>query len=102
MKQKFSKSATASDALGCPWLRRRRDIGRQQVEPVGQARHEIVRVGAGAVVEDRIGEQLGGFYLIDAKDLDEAISIAERIPAAGFGTVEIRPVLEIPGLPANE
>jgi hypothetical protein len=44
-------------------------------------------------------EQLGGYYLIDAKDLDEAIGIAERIPAGRWGTVEIRPVMEIEGLP---
>lgn len=44
-------------------------------------------------------EQLGGYFLIDAKDLDEAISIAARIPGARLGTVEIRPVVEIPGLP---
>lgn len=44
-------------------------------------------------------EQLGGFYIIDAKDLDEAITIAERIPPATLGTIEIRPVMEISGLP---
>ncbi|MGO4882504.1 MAG: YciI family protein [Bryobacteraceae bacterium] len=44
-------------------------------------------------------EQLGGYYLIDARDLDEAIAIAARIPAARKGTVEIRPVIEIGGLP---
>jgi len=37
-------------------------------------------------------EQLGGFYLIDAKDLDEALAIAKRFPAAKTGTVEVRPV----------
>jgi hypothetical protein len=47
-------------------------------------------------------EQLGGYYLINARDLDEAMSIAERIPAAGWGTIEIRPVLEISGLPADK
>src|SRR5213593_4235679 len=46
-------------------------------------------------------EQLGGYYLIEANDLDEAIGIAERIPPARFGTVEIRPVMEIGGLPEN-
>ena len=46
-------------------------------------------------------EQLGGYYLIDAHDLDEAMKIAERIPVAKHGTIEIRPVLEISGLPAN-
>ncbi len=38
-------------------------------------------------------EQLGGYYLVEAKDLDEAISIAARIPSARFGTIEIRPVM---------
>src|SRR2546429_1029476 len=44
-------------------------------------------------------EQLGGYFLIDAKDLDEAIGIAARIPMARTGTVEIRPVIEVAGLP---
>ncbi|KAA0227490.1 YciI family protein [candidate division KSB1 bacterium] len=44
-------------------------------------------------------EQLGGYFLIDAKNLDEAIGIAARIPMALKGTVEVRPVVEIPGLP---
>src|ERR1700685_1045959 len=46
-------------------------------------------------------EQLGGYFLIDAKDLDEAIGIAGRIPAGKWGTVEIRPVMEIAGLPQD-
>ncbi len=44
-------------------------------------------------------EQLGGYFLIDAKNLDEALGIAERIPGASIGTVEVRPVVEIEGLP---
>jgi len=46
-------------------------------------------------------EQLGGYFLIDAKDLDEAIGIAARIPMARKGTVEVRPVIEIAGLPTD-
>lgn len=46
-------------------------------------------------------EQLGGYYVIEANNLDEAIAIAERVPPARFGTIEIRPVMEIEGLPAN-
>jgi hypothetical protein len=46
-------------------------------------------------------EQLGGFFLVDAANLDEAIEIAGTIPAGRWGTVEIRPVLEVPGLPQN-
>ena len=46
-------------------------------------------------------EQLGGYFLIEAKDLDEAIGIAARIPGARIGTVEIRPVTEVAGLPGE-
>jgi hypothetical protein len=42
-------------------------------------------------------EQLGGYYLIEAKDLDEATALAARIPSARFGTIEVRPVMNIPG-----
>jgi hypothetical protein len=41
-------------------------------------------------------EQLGGYYLVDAKDLDEAIGLAARIPSARVGTVEVRPLVEVP------
>lgn len=44
-------------------------------------------------------EQLGGYFLIEAKNLDEAVGVAARIPMALKGTVEVRPVVEIPGLP---
>ena len=44
-------------------------------------------------------EQLGGYYVVEAKDLDEAMAIAERVPPARYGTIEIRPLMEIEGLP---
>ena len=44
-------------------------------------------------------EQLGGYFLITAENLNEAIAIGGRIPGARIGTVEIRPVIELPGLP---
>lgn len=47
-------------------------------------------------------EQLGGFYLIDTPTLDEAIDVAGRISGAATGTVEIRPVKALPGLPIEE
>ena len=46
-------------------------------------------------------EQLGGYFLIDAQHLDEAVGIAARIPMARKGSVEIRPVIDIPGLPTG-
>src|SRR5229473_4639422 len=42
-------------------------------------------------------EQLGGYYIVEAKDLDEAVVIAARIPGARTGTIEVRPVMKIPG-----
>ena len=39
-------------------------------------------------------EQLGGYYLIDAKDLNDAIQVASRIPSARFGAIEVRPIME--------
>ncbi len=54
----------------------------------------------GPFVETR--EQLGGYFLVEAEDLNEALKIAGRIPGARKGTVEIRPVLEIAGLPAGK
>ena len=74
------------------------------LHPVSTATSIRVREGKRLVTDGPFAEtreQLGGFYLINAKDLDEAIRIAERIPAARFGTIEIRPVMEIPGLPTD-
>ena len=72
------------------------------LHPVATATSVRVRSGQRLVTDGPFAEtreQLGGYYLIDARDLDEAMSIAERVPGAKFGTVEIRPVLEIKGLP---
>jgi hypothetical protein len=46
-------------------------------------------------------EQLGGYFLVEANDIDEAIKIAGQIPAARLGTVEIRPLVEIADLPST-
>jgi hypothetical protein len=73
------------------------------LHPVATATSVRVRNGKPLVTDGPFAEtreQLGGYFLIDAPNLDEAIGIAARIPAAKVGTVEIRPVIEIPGLPA--
>ena len=46
-------------------------------------------------------EQLGGYFVVDVEDLDVALEIAARIPGARYGTVEIRPVVELAGLPVD-
>lgn len=74
------------------------------LHPVSTATSVRVRNGKRLVTDGPFAEtreQLGGYYLIDARDLDEAMSIAERIPGAKVGTIEIRPVLEIKGLPVQ-
>jgi hypothetical protein len=58
-----------------------------------------VLVTDGPFAESR--EQLGGYFLINAGDMEEAIRIATRIPGARIGTVEIRPVTEVAGLPGE-
>jgi hypothetical protein len=72
------------------------------LHPTSMATSVRVRDGKRLVTDGPFAEtreQLGGYFLIDAKDLDEAIGIAARIPMARKGTVEIRPVIEIAGLP---
>lgn len=74
------------------------------LHPVATATSVRVRNGKRLVTDGPFAEtreQLGGYYIIDAKDLDEAMSIAERIPPAKVGTIEIRPLLEIKGLPSQ-
>ena len=72
------------------------------LHPVSTATSVRMRGGKRLVTDGPFAEtyeQLGGFFLVDAKDLDEAIEIAGRIPGGRVGTVEVRPVLEVPGLP---
>ncbi len=72
------------------------------LHPTSSATSVQVRNGKRLVTDGPFAEtreQLGGYFLIDAKDLDEAIEIATRIPGGRIGTVEIRPVIEIAGLP---
>jgi hypothetical protein len=80
-------------------------LGASPLHPVATATSVRVREGKRVVTDGPFAEtreQLGGFYLIDAPDLDEAIRIAERIPPAKYGTVEIRPIMEIAGLPEEQ
>ncbi|WP_414519117.1 YciI family protein [Nostoc sp. PCC 9305] len=74
------------------------------LHPVATATSVRVRDGKPLITDGPFAEtreQLGGFFLINAQDLDEAIAIAARIPGARVGTVEIRPVIEVAGLPEN-
>jgi hypothetical protein len=77
-------------------------LGANPLEPVATATSVRVRDGKRLVTDGPFAEtreQLGGYFLVEAKDLNEAIAIAGRIPGARKGTVEVRPVVELAGLP---
>ena len=74
------------------------------LHPTSTAASVRVRDGKPLVTDGPFAEtreQLGGYFLIDAKNVDEAVAVAARIPLARLGTVEVRPVVEIPGLPVD-
>jgi hypothetical protein len=74
------------------------------LHPTSMATSVRVRNGKRLVTDGPFAEtreQLGGYFLIEAKNLDEAIAIAARIPIARKGTVEVRPVIDITGLPTE-
>jgi hypothetical protein len=79
-------------------------LGASPLHSTSMATSVRVREGRKLVTDGPFAEtreQLGGYYLIDAKDLDEAIAIAARIPMALRGTIEIRPIVELSGLPGE-
>jgi len=72
------------------------------LHPVSTATSVRVRDGKRLVTDGPFAEtreQLGGYFLIEAQDLDEAMGIAARIPGARKGTIEVRPVIELAGMP---
>ena len=73
------------------------------LHPVSTATSVRVRDGKRLVTDGPFAEtreHLGGYFLIDAKNLDEALDVAARIPGARRGTIEVRPVMELAGMPA--
>ena len=83
----FSDTMTARGVL----------LGGERLRPSSTASTVQVRDG-GVVIADgpfaETKEQIAGFYLIDCADLDEALEVAAQIPAAAYGTIEVRPVWE--------
>jgi len=79
-------------------------VGAAPLHPTATATSVRVRQGKRLVIDGPFAEtkeQLGGYFLIEARDLDDAIAIAARIPMALRGTVEVRPVIELTDLPAD-
>ena len=81
-----------------------RYVAASPLHPTSTATSVRVRNGKRLVTDGPFAEtreQFGGYFVIDARDLDEALGIAARIPIARLGTVEVRPVIELEGLPAK-
>jgi len=81
----FTQSIAESGAL----------VHSNRLRPVSDATSVRVRDGKTLITDGPFAETreaLGGYYLVEAKDLDEATAIAARIPSARFGTIEVRPV----------
>jgi hypothetical protein len=75
-------------------------VGGAQLHPTSATTSVRTRNGKRLVTDGPFAEtreQVGGFWLVDARDLDAAITIAARIPSGPTGVVEIRPVVEAPG-----
>jgi hypothetical protein len=73
-------------------------IASQALQPVRSARTLHVRDGKVSVTDGPFAEtkeQLGGFWLIEARDLDEAIQLASEAPPGRYGSLEVRPILEL-------
>jgi hypothetical protein len=74
------------------------------LQPTATATSVRVRQGKRVVTDGPFAEtkeQLGGYFLIDASDLNEAIAVAERIPMARRGTIEVRPLIDLADLPED-
>jgi len=77
-------------------------VSASPLQPVATATSVRSRNGRPMITDGPFAEtreQLGGYFMVEAEDLKAAITIAAQIPAARWGTVEVRPVVEIAGLP---
>jgi hypothetical protein len=74
-------------------------VGTGQLTPVDTATTVRVREGETEILDGPFAvtkEYLGGYYLVDCADLDEALKLAARVPIARYGSVEVRPLVELP------
>lgn len=79
-----------------------RFLGASPLHATSTAKSLRIREGRRVVTDGPFAEtheQLGGYFLVEAGSMDEALEIAETIPGAKFGTVEVRPIVELSQLP---
>ena len=75
-------------------------VAGERLRPDGDASRIRIKAGQRQVMDGPFAETkeaLGGFYLVDVRDLDEALELAAMIPGAARGAIEVRPIWELPG-----
>ncbi|BCA56906.1 hypothetical protein W02_40460 [Nitrospira sp. KM1] len=75
-------------------------LGVEQLEPIQTATSVRIQNGKLSVTDGPFAEtkeQVGGYFLIEARDVNEAIQVASKFPSVRFGTIEVRPVRDFPG-----
>lgn len=80
-------------------------VAASPLHPTSTATSVQVREGRKLITDGPFAEtreQLGGYFIVEAKDLDEALAIAARIPSARIGTIEVRPLVQLTGLPETK
>jgi hypothetical protein len=101
--EEWQQCAAESTAICHELAAKGQFLSASPLHPVATATSVRVRDGKRLITDGPFAEtteQLGGYYIIDVENLDQALAIAGRLPPAKKGTVEIRPVFELPNLPA--
>src|SRR5215475_3761359 len=91
-----------STQLACDLHAKGQFLAANPLQPVATATSLRVREGKRMITDGPFAEtreQLGGYFLVTAESFEEAVEIGGKIPGARIGTVEVRPVIELPGLP---
>src|SRR5262245_55857330 len=102
MEEKTREAISDSEciAFGEPLRKSGKIVGGEALQSVDTATTVRVRNGKTSMTDGPFAEtkeQLAGFYLIDAKDLDEALQVASKIPPARVGSIEVRPIRQLMG-----
>ena len=101
-KEEWTQCTVASSAICQELATQGKFITASPLHPVATATSVRVREGKRLITDGPFAEtteQLGGYFIIDVANLDEAIAVAGRLPPAKKGTVEIRPIYELPANP---
>jgi hypothetical protein len=94
-KPELDKMMAEFNAFSADIAKSKHLVGGNRLQPIATATTVRVRDGKTQITDGPFAEtreQLGGYYLVEAKDLDEATKLAARIPGARVGSIEIRPV----------